>query len=61
MADNFVRDGSGSIRYSKVREGGRTIIRDKAGRLLGWIRDGKTYDKGGKLVAHGEDPSAVVE
>ena len=53
MADQILRDRSGNL-IGRIRESGsRLQIHDRSGNLQGWYTNGKTFDKSGNLVGHG--------
>ena len=55
-----IRDKLGKVRYTVRDMSTEKQILDPNMNLLGFIRDGKTYDKNGALVAFGEDISLLI-
>lgn len=57
---SLVLDNNGKVKYSITTSGGIKTIKDPSGRVLGFIKNGKTYDAAGRIVSHGEDVSAIL-
>lgn len=55
-----ILDSRGKVKYTVAVVGVTKVIRDAAGKTLGFIRNGKTYNAAGILVSHGEDVSAIL-
>jgi len=56
MMDKHIRDIGGNLQFI-VREisSGYTQILDKNGNLLGFVRDGDTFNNNGGLISRGEN------
>ena len=53
MADQLLKDRSGNV-IGRIRESGtRLMIHDQNGNVQGWYTGGKTFDKSGNVVGHG--------
>ena len=57
----IIYDKTGRVKYSISSHGNKKIVRDFSGRIIGFMQDDKTYDSSGRIVAYGEDVSALME
>jgi len=60
MTEKKILDVNGKILYRTEQVGDQIKVYDKAGRLLGWCRDGKTFNKRGEIVARTESPGVLA-
>ena len=53
-------DSSGRVLYTIEDTGKRKFVKNRDGRVIGWISEGKTYNASGKMIAFGESPGLLI-
>jgi hypothetical protein len=56
----YVRDKTGRLLYSTVFRNGRLKVRNRTGKMLGYVKNKQTRDASGRLVARGKAPALLL-
>ena len=60
MNNNVIYDSQGRVKFYITQSGKSKHIFDSKGKMIGSVTNGRTFDSVGKLVAYGEDISALT-